>query len=347
MGTRGAIESSLDFRNTDGRDIRVSYLVRRFIRAIFLLVGVSALCFLFTEMAPGSFFDEMRANPQISPETIAGLRAQYGLDQPLAIRYVRWMKSALHADLGYSIAYNMPVAPLLWSRAKNTLLLTMTAMILTWLISVPLGLWAAARRGGLLDRVITVVSSLLIAVPEIVIAIALLAVVVRWHLAPVGGMVSSSFDAQSGWGKLTDLISHLKLPVLILVLCESAVIVRHIRASGLEVLRASYIQAARGLGVTPSRLLFRHVLPAAANPAISLFGFSLAGLVSGSLLVEVICGWPGLGPLVLDATLSRDLYVVMGGIMFSALFMIGGNLVADVMLLASDPRIRTGAAHAD
>ena len=324
----------------------MNYLVRRFVRGIVLLVGVSALCFLFTEMAPGSFFDEMRVNPQISPETIAGLRAQYGLDQPLPVRYGRWMKSALRADLGYSIAYNTPVAPLLWSRAKNTLLLTTTAMILTWLISVPLGLWAAARRGGLLDRAITVISSLLIAVPEVVIALAFLALAARWRLAPIGGMTSSSFEELSGWQKLRDIAFHLALPVVILVLCESAVIVRHVRASVLEVLNASYVQAARGHGISRGRMLFRHVLPVAANPAISLFGFSLAGLISGSLLVEVICGWPGLGPLVLDATLSRDLYVVIGGIMFSALFMVGGNLVADVMLMASDPRIRTGADDA-
>lgn len=340
MGACGAIESCIHFGAR-----RVSYLLRRFLRAFLLLAGVSALCFLFTEMAPGSFFDEMRANPQISPETIAGLRAQYGLDQPLIVRYGRWVKSALHADLGYSIAYNTPVAPLLWSRAKNTLLLTITAMAITWIISLPLGLWAAARRGGLLDRAITVVSSLLIAVPEIVIAIGLLAIAVRWRLAPVGGMAEVSSENLSCVARLRDLIAHLKLPVLILVLCESAIIVRHIRASGLEVLKASYVQAARGLGITPARLLFRHVLPAAANPAISLFGFSLAGLVSGSFLVEVICGWPGLGPLVLAATLSRDLYVVMGGIMFSALFMVGGNLIADVLLMACDPRIRTGAEH--
>ncbi len=341
MGTRGAIESGIDFGDTG-----VSYLVRRLIRAMFLLVGVSALCFLFTEMAPGSFFDEMRVNPQISPETIAGLRAQYGLDQPLIVRYGRWVRSALHGDLGYSIAYNTPVAPLVWSRAKNTLLLTTTAMIFTWIISVPVGLWAAARRGSFLDRGVTVISSLVIAVPEIVIAIALLAIAVRWHLAPVGGMVSTSFGNLSSSAKIHDIIAHLKLPVLVLVLCESAIIVRHIRASGLEVLGAPYVQAARGLGIPRGRLLFRHVLPAAANPAISLFGFSLAGLASGSLLVEVICGWPGLGPLVLDATLSRDLYVVMGGIMFSAVFMVGGNLIADILLMACDPRIRTGDVHA-
>jgi peptide/nickel transport system permease protein len=167
----------------------VSYIARRLVRAILLLLGVSALCFLFTEMAPGSFFDEMRLNPQISPETIAALHSRYGLDQPLPVRYGRWMKSALHADLGYSIAYNAPVAELLWSRAKNTLLLTTTGLLLTWMISVPLGVWAANRRGGLLDKTVTLASSFLVSVPELVIAVALLAVAVRWRILRVGGMM--------------------------------------------------------------------------------------------------------------------------------------------------------------
>ena len=159
-------------------------------------------------------------------------------------------------------------------------------------------------------------------------------------------MVSSAFDELSGWEKFSDLVAHLKLPVLILVLCESAVIVRHIRASGLRCWTRSYVQAARGLGISRGKAPVSPRTAGRGQPCDFSFGFSLAGLVSGSLLVEVICGWPGLGPLVLDATLSRDLYVVMGGIMFSALFMIGGNLIADILLMASDPRIRTGAAHA-
>ncbi|HKB97968.1 MAG TPA: ABC transporter permease [Terriglobales bacterium] len=324
----------------------MNYLGRRLVRAVLLLVGVSALCFLFTEMAPGSFFDEMRLNPQISPETIAALRSHYGLDQPPLVRYGRWMKSAIHADLGYSIAYNTPVAPLLWRRAKNTLLLTTTALLLTWIISVPLGVWAANRRGGLLDKAINVTSSFLVSVPELVIAVALLAIVVRWRFLRVGGMMSADFEGLSTWAKLQDIIVHLALPAIILVLSETAVIVRHVRAGVLEVLGAPYVQAARGVGLGRTRLLCRHVLPVAANPAISLLGFSLAGLLSGSLLVEVVCGWPGLGPLILEATLSRDLYLVIGGIMFSALFMVGGNLVADVLLLASDPRIRKEATDA-
>jgi peptide/nickel transport system permease protein len=318
----------------------VSFILRRLARAVLLLFGVSVLCFLFTEMAPGSFFDEMRLNPQISPETIANLRSHYGLDQPLVVRYERWLKSAFRGDLGISIAYNSPVTPLLWSRAKNTLLLTTTALLLTWIISVPLGVWAASRRGGLLDRLVTLASSFLISVPELVLAVALLAVVVRWRILRSGGMISADFENLSTWAKLQDVVSHLALPVCILVLAETAVIVRHVRSSVLETLQSPYVQAARGFGISRTRLLFRHVLPVAANPAISLLGFSLAGLLSGSLMVEVVCGWPGLGPLILEATLSRDLYLVIGGIMLSALFMVMGNLVADVLLSALDPRIR-------
>jgi peptide/nickel transport system permease protein len=324
----------------------VSYLGRRLIRAVLLLAGVSVLCFLFTEMAPGSFFEEMRLNPQISPETISSLRSRYGLDQPLVVRYGRWVRSATHADFGYSIAYNTPVAPLLWSRAKNTLLLTTTGMLLTWLVSVPLGVWMAARRGRMLDNTVSLASSLLVSIPEVVIAVALLAIVVRWRVLPVGGMRSMDNEGLSQWARVQDIGNHMVLPTIILTLAETAIIVRHVRASVLEVLRAPFVQAARGLGISRARLLFRHVLPVAASPAISLFGFSLAGLVSGSLLVEVICGWPGLGPLILDATLSRDFYLVIGGIMLSALFMVGGNLIADLMLLACDPRIRTGASDA-
>jgi peptide/nickel transport system permease protein len=325
----------------------MKYLGRRLLRASLLLVGVSALCFLLTEMAPGSFFDEMRLNPQISPETISALRAQYGLDQPLAVRYARWMAAVVRGDFGYSIAYNTPVAPLLWVRAKNTLLLTATATLLTWVLAVPMGVLTAASRGRWLDKVVAVGSSLLISIPEIVIVIALLALAVRSRMVPVGGMRSLAFQELSTWGQFQDVAQHMSLPMLVLVLASIAVVERHVRASVLEVLQAPYIQAARGLGISRTRLLFRHVLPVAANPAISLFGFSLAALLSGSLLVEVVTGWPGLGPLILDATLSRDLYLVIGGVMFSAVFMVAGNFIADLLLLSSDPRIRAGESDAN
>ena len=325
----------------------MKYPLRRGIRAVLLLFGVSVLCFLFTEMAPGSFFDEMRLNPQISTETILALHTRYGLDQPLLVRYGRWLSAVVRGDLGFSIAYNSPVAPLLWSRALNTLLLATIAMLLTWLIGVPLGVWSAARRGQWLDRVIETGNSLLISIPEIVIAIGLLALAVRWRTVPVGGMMSMGHEELSTWGKIQDLLRHLLLPTAILVLAGIAIVIRHVRASVVEVLDAPYVRAGRGLGIGQARLLFRHVLPVAASPAISLFGFSIASLLSGSLLVEVATGWPGLGPLLLEATLARDLYLVIGGIIFSALFLIAGNFVADLLLLTSDPRIGTGGLDAE
>jgi len=257
------------------------------------------------------------------------------------------MAAVVRGDFGYSIAYNTPVAPLLWARAKNTLLLTTTAAVLTWLIAVPLGVLTAAARGRWLDKITVVGSALLISIPEIVIAIALLALAVRTRVVPVGGMRSLGFDELSTWGQFQDLAQRMLLPTSVLVLASIAVVERHVRASVLEVLQAPYVQAARGLGISRTRLLFRHVLPVAANPAISLLGFSLAALLSGSLLVEVVTGWPGLGPLILDATLSRDLYLVIGGVMLSAVFMVTGNFIADLLLLASDPRIRGGESDAN
>jgi peptide/nickel transport system permease protein len=325
----------------------MKYPLRRAIRVVTLLFGVSVLCFLLTEMAPGSFFDEMRLNPQISPETISALRMRYGLDQPLLVRYGRWLTSVARGDLGFSIAYNAPVAPLLWSRARNTLLLTTTAMLVTWLIAVPLGVWSAAYRGRWLDRVVETGNSLLISIPEIVIALGLLALAVRSRSVPVGGMMSIGHEELSTWGKLQDVLRHLVLPTTILAVSGIAIVIRHVRASVAEVLDAPFIRAGRGLGIGQARLLFRHVLPVAASPAISLFGFSIASLLSGSLLVEVATGWPGLGPLLLEATLARDLYLVIGGIIFSALFLVAGNFCADLLLLATDPRIHTGGLDAE
>ena len=255
----------------------MKYLGRRLFRALVMLAGVSVLCFLFSEMAPGSFFDEMRLNPQISPDTIASLQSRYGLNQPLVVRYGRWVRSAARADFGYSIAYNAPVGPLLRSRAGNTLVLTSVGLILTWLVSVPLGVWVAARHGKWLDKLVGAGSSFIVSIPEVVLAVGLLAIVVHWRLLPVGGMVSANRDDLSTYGKAQDFIRHLLLPVFILTLVESAIIVRHVRASVLETLEMPFVQAARGFGIGQARLLFRSVLAAAAEP--------------GHLAFRIFAGW--------------------------------------------------------
>ena len=317
------------------------YLLRRSVHAVFLLIGVSLLAFAFTVLAPGSYFDEMRLNPQITPETIAALRAQYELNQPLPIRYVHWVSSVLHGNMGFSFAYNTPVAPLLLVRARNTLLLTVTAMLLAWGIALPLGIWSAERFGRLSDRLVSWGTAALLVIPDLALALGLLVIAVKMGRFPIGGMVSLNFENLSLAGKLRDLGFHMALPVTALVLSVLPLLVEHVRAAVAEVLGAPFLLAAEGHGIPRRTLLYRYALPAAANPLISLFGFSMGTLLSGSLLVEVVMSWPGVGPFLLEAILARDIYVVIGGVLLSTLFLVGGNFLADLLLYWADPRIRT------
>ena len=317
------------------------YLERRVLHATFLMIAASVLCFLFTDLAPGTFFDEMKLNPQISSETVAALRSQYGLNRPLPLRYLDWLKSVFRGQWGYSFAYNSPVRGLLTTRARNTLVLTTSAVVLAWLLALPLGLWSAAHPEGWMDRLCVGSTSALLAIPEIVLVLGLLCFAMHSHLLPVGGMVSPQFGDLAFWAKLEDLGMHAVIPVAALVLAGLPQLIRHVRSSMMRALGAPFVQAARGHGISTLRRLVRYALPAAASPLISLFGLSFGGLLSGSLLVEAVTGWPGLGPLLLEATLARDMYVVVDVVMLSTTFMIAGNLLADLMLVAVDPRTRT------
>lgn len=317
------------------------YFLRRLGHAFVLLLGVSFLSFFFTTLAPGNYLDEMRLDPQIAPETVAALRAQYHLDQPLPVRYVFWLNSLIHGKMGFSFAYNSPVAPLLLARARNTLLLTIIATLFAWGLALPLGVWSAERLGHLPDRLLSWGTAVGLVLPDLALALGLLLFAVRSGWFPIGGMVSVDFESLSLLGKFGDLVRHMVLPVSALVLSSLPLLVQHVRAAVAEVLDAPFLLAARGHGIPKRWLLYRYALRAAANPLISLFGFSIGTLLSGSLLVEVVMSWPGLGPFLLEAILARDLYVVIGGVLLSTLFLLAGNFLADVLLYWVDPRIRT------
>ncbi|HLW52627.1 MAG TPA: ABC transporter permease [Candidatus Angelobacter sp.] len=317
-----------------------SFLGRRLTHAVFTLVGVSLLAFVLIDLAPGRYFEEMRLNPQISPQTLAALQAQYGLDQPLPLRYMHWLQSVSRGELGFSFAYNSPVWPLLRPRLRNTLVLAVTALIFSWLIAIPAGVWAAAHRRRWPDRAFASGTALLMATPDVLIGLALLALALRTRWFPTGGMTSSNFAEMSMPGKVEDWTLHLVLPATALVVVALPILLRHVRSAMVEVLDSPFIQAARAHGIAGYRLLFRHALPAALNPLISLFGVSVGMLLGGSLLIEVIMSWPGVGPLLVQAILERDLYVVVAAVMVSTLLLVAGNLLADVLLYAADPRIR-------
>jgi peptide/nickel transport system permease protein len=320
----------------------VAYLCGRLGHGLLVLLGVSALSFLLAEAAPGSVVDELTLNPRISATTVAALRDRYGLDQSVPEKYLHWLQSIARGELGFSVAYNSPVGPLLWPRARNTLLLTVPATVIAWLLAVPLGIWAASRHGGAADRVLAGGTTVLLAVPELLLGLGLLLLAVRTGYFPTGGMVSLGFVDLGPWDKVKDVLAHFLLPVTALTLATMPVLVRHVRASLLDVLHAPFIQAARAKGIPERRLLFRHALRVAANPLISLLGLSVAALLSTSLVVETIMSWPGLGPLLLEAVVARDLHLVVGAVTCSTLLLIAGNLLGDGLLYLADPRIRPG-----
>lgn len=315
------------------------HLGRRLLQSVLLLWGVSLFAFLFVAAAPGDFTDALRMNPQVSASTIAAARSRYGLDKSLPVRYVRWLGNSLHGDFGYSFAYDTPVANLIWTRARNTLFLTISSTLLAWLIAIPLGVWSAARRHGIANLISSGMSGL-IALPDLLLALGLLYLAVQTGWFPAGGMFSVGFSTLSLWARTKDLLAHFTLPMLALVIGMLPVLLQHVRAAVVEALDAPFLRAARAHGIPRRRLLFRYALPFAANPLISLFGLSLATLLSASLLVEVIMGWPGLGPLILGAVVSRDIYVVVASVLASTIFLLAGNWISDVLLYLHDPRIR-------
>lgn len=316
------------------------YLVRRILHSFFLLLGVSFLTFALVDLAPGEFFDELRLNPRISASTIEGLRSQYGISQTLPVKYFRWLISVAKGDGGYSLAYNSPAAPIVWIHAEKTLLLTGTATFFAWLIALPFGLWSAARPGKAVDVVARGMTSTLLATPDVLLALLFLSFAVRSRYFPAGGATATNFSELDVWSKYKDLARHLFLPSVCLTAGFLPLLLSHVRASVLEVLASPYIASAHAHGIPFRRLLLRHALPAASNPLISLLGFSFGLLLSSSVVIEGIFGWPGLGQLLIQAILERDFFVVVDATVLATLFLVFGNLLADVFLYAVDPRIR-------
>jgi peptide/nickel transport system permease protein len=316
------------------------YLAQRILHAGLLLLAISFFSFALLQLAPGDYFDSMRLNPQISRQTLTGMRAEYGLDRPLPIRYVRWLASLLHGELGVSLASRGPVAPVLRVRARNTLVLSGTATLFAWLLALPMGIWSATKRSGWADRIWGVATSALLTIPDLVLFLGLLLLAIRTGWFPTGGMRTEAAAGLGLWCSAKDFALHLILPAFGVALVSLPILVRHIRAAMIEALESPFLRAARGHGIPNSRLLFRYALPAASNPLISLLGFSVATMLSASALAEIVWSWPGLGPLLVESILSRDVYVVVAIVMLSSVFLVAGNLLADLLLFASDPRIR-------
>ncbi len=318
----------------------ILYILRRLLFAILLLIGISFLTFWLMHATPGNFFDALKLNPQISAETIARYEKLYGLDKPFLVQYGHWLLNVCKGEFGYSFFYNVPVSHLILTRLFNTIILSLAALILTWGLAIPLGIWAALNHNRFVDRCLSLFSFAAFSTPSFFLAMLLLFMISQWGILPLGGMHSADYESLSWPARVLDLAKHLVIPTIVLSLGSIGSLQRIMRGNMLGVLRQQYITSARAKGLPESRIIYRHALKNAFNPLITLLGYELSGLISGAALIEIICSWPGMGSLMLTAVRSKDVYVVMANLLLASSLLLIGNLLADIALARLDPRIR-------
>lgn len=319
-----------------------AYIGKRLLQAILTLFLASILCFAITQLAPGDYLDNLSNNPQISEETLKQLREQFRLDRPAVEQYWYWLGQIVtQGNFGFSFANQRPVTALLWERVFNTLLLAIASLIITWAIAIPLGIIGAVNQNKFSDRFLQVISYAGQGFPSFITALLLLLFAQKTSpLFPVGGMTSINHPDLSPLGKILDIGWHMILPTLALSITSFAGLQRLMRGQLLDVLRQDYIQTARAKGLPENRVIYVHALRNAINPLITLLGFEFAGLLGGAFIAETFFNWPGLGKLTLEAVQQQDLYLVMASLMMGAVMLIIGNLLADLLLKAVDPRIK-------
>ena len=318
----------------------LKYIVKRILVAVPLLLVMSLLTFVLMQMTPGNFFDSLKLDPSISKETIERYEHLYHLDKPLLQQYLVWVSNLLHLEFGYSFYYNVPVGRILSDRLFNTFILAFASMLLTWAVAIPLGIWAAIYQNRFIDKILSFLSFSFLSLPSFFLAIVLLYFASQTGVLPLGGMYSADYDQLSIGEKFLDLLAHLVIPTIAISLASIASLQRIMRGNFLEVLRQQYILSARAKGLPENRVMYGHALRNAINPLITLFGYELSGLLGGAALIEIICSWPGLGSLMLTAVRAKDVYLVMSSMLMGGVLLLLGNLISDILLAWSDPRIR-------
>jgi len=316
------------------------FVLKRILQMIPTILGMTFIGFVVIKLAPGDFLSSLELNPSYSKETIEELKKLYGLDENIFVQYFKWLFNAITFNLGYSFAYHKPVSELISERLLNTLSLTVSSFVLSWAIGIPLGVYSAMKSGKLADKIIRAYSYLGISVPNFFVAFLLMLFSAKTGILPIGGIQSFNFEELSFFGKITDRIHHMLLPLTVLVFGSSASLVRLVRNTVMDELKKDYVLLARAKGLPERRILFVHVLKNAMSPFYTLIGFDIANLLSGAVLIEIITSWPGIGRLMFDAVMSQDFFVVMGSLYIGGLMLLAGNLFADIMLAINDPRVR-------
>jgi peptide/nickel transport system permease protein len=319
-----------------------SFLIRRLLAAIPLVIVVTFITNAMLVLSPGDVLDELRGNRNISREFIHILEKKYHLDDKnIFRRYWYWAGPAVQGDFGLSVRTQTPVWNLLGERTLNTLLLTGSALLFSWLIAIPLGVFAALYRNRWIDKLCGFISFFGLSIPSVFFSLLMVLFAAKTGLFPAGGIHDqANWYMMTPWQKFTDTIHHLILPTIVLGTIGLAQYMRQMRSEMIETLSEDYIRTAQAKGLSRNRVVFRHALGNAINPLVTLFGFSLGSLLGGALLTEYVFGWPGLGTFIYDALTSKDEPLVMAAITMLTLMLVAGNLIADVLLALIDPRIR-------
>ncbi len=304
-----------------------------------LILGVTFLSFLVMSLVPGDYMSSLKLNPSISPQIIHQMEAEFGLDRPLIVRYLKWLWAALHLDLGISLAYRVSVVHLIGSRALNTVILAASSMLFSWIFAIPIGIAVAVNQDSIWDRVLSFLAFLGMSLPNFFFAFLMMYMALRTGWFPVGGSFSIDYASLDPWSKVLDRAYHLILPVIVLGSAGMASLMRLMRSQILEIKRAEFVRTARAKGLSERVVIYKHVLRNALNPFVTLAGYGLADLLGGAALVEAVMNLQGLGLLLLEAVRSLDIYLVMGSVLTGTVLLLLGNLLADIALVAVDPRV--------
>ncbi len=324
----------------------LDFIIRRVLLLIPTVFLISIISFLIIQLPPGDFLTSyimtLESQGQLVDDSlIASLKQQYGLDQPIYVQYIKWVSGMVHGDFGQSLTWQLPVKDLIWERIGLTFMISLASLLFIWAVAFPVGIYSAVKQYSPGDYLFTFLSFVGLGIPNF-----LLALVVMWFAfstfgVNVGGLFSVEYnDAPWSLAKLLDLLSHLWVPMVVLGLGGTAGLIRIMRANLLDELRKPYVTTSRAKGMSESKLIIKHPVRVALNPFVSTVGWTLPGLVSGSVIVSVVLNLPTTGPILLRALLSQDMYLAGTLVLILSILTVIGTLISDILLAWLDPRIR-------
>lgn len=322
------------------------FIARRLLYAVITIVAVSLIAFFIIELAPGSALTQeiarLRAQGNnVSVQQVAALEEQYGINDPWIVKYGKWAGGILHGDFGQSFLYREPVNELIWSRLALSFSLSLGAIIVAWAVAIPIGVYSATHRYNIPDYIITVLQFVGVAIPEFLLALAVMTAASKWFGIDVGGLNSNEYrNAPWSFDKFADMLGHLWLPLVVIAVGSTAWLTRVMRANLFDVLGQQYVQTARAKGVAERKVIWKHAVRNALHPLVMTFGTTLSALISGEAIISIVFALPTTGQALIQTLISKDTYVAATLLVFLSALLVIGNLISDLALAWIDPRVK-------